>query len=38
MIDRDVEPVPETEIDRCPTCHGRGEGCTAAACHGLDSD
>lgn len=26
------------ESDRCPICHGRGEGCTTTICHGLDSD
>lgn len=33
------DPAPTTEnLDRCPACHGRGEGCTATVCHGLDSD
>ncbi len=30
--------APATQNDRCPACHGLGEGCTATVCHGLDSD
>lgn len=33
------DPAPTTaQADRCPTCHGLGEGCTTTVCHGLDSD
>jgi hypothetical protein len=35
---KDQKPTTVQHDDRCPTCHGLGEGCTATVCHGLDSD
>jgi hypothetical protein len=35
---KDEKPPTDQHDDRCPVCHGRGEGCTSTACHGLDSD
>ncbi|MET3425267.1 hypothetical protein BJ973_004479 [Actinoplanes tereljensis] len=37
MNDR-TTAAPTEQLDRCPTCHGLGEGCTKTVCHGLDSD
>ena len=37
MNDR-TATTTEQQQDRCPTCHGLGEGCTKTVCHGLDAD